>query len=431
MLPISIKAYFINQDAPGASSGGSADRRFAPYLFCPVYFAVFCGYHLWIAGFHNYAVETFNISVLHTGYLYSVAALPGTFAFLIGMIARKLRLGALMIFACSSMGFGLIGIGLAPSCYFLWPGVLSIGLGFTCFYPIISSICIQHSDSRTVGTAIGHLKSYGPLAAVTVFILITICTPHLSYRSFFLISGGLVVMIGFWALTDSDLSYFADRPGNLQFKKDLWPYYLLNFLAGCRSAGITAFFLLLLVKQHGLLMHETAAVVLIGNICSFIGFRLIGHFADRYNPPKVLSFLYLGVSLIFLGFCFINTSLFLILFYFFDSALFGVSVVTDSHLKRVSRAKDTVGDVASGFTLFHLGKAIFPLAGGILWSHSHQQATFLVISILAALAVWVSRKLIRPQPDKRHSEIIIDRESTPITESPDLSACVKITTEIS
>jgi predicted MFS family arabinose efflux permease len=128
------------------------------------------------------------------------------------------------------------------------------------------------------------------------------------------------------------------------------------------------------------------------------GYRLIGYFANRYNPPKVLSFIYLGVSFIFLGFCFINSSLVLILLYFLDSLIFGVSVITDSHLKRVSRANDMIGNVACGSTLFHIGKTIFPLVGGILWSQLHQQATFLAVSLLAILAVWVSRKLVLPQP---------------------------------
>ena len=400
MLSFPFKLYSVDQDVRRVRTVSTAERRTASYLLCLSYFAVFCGYNLWIAGFHNYAAEVFQISALHVGYLFSVAALPGTFAFLIGMIAKKFRLGSLMIFACGSLGFGLVGIGLAPSSYFLWPGVLSIGLGFSFFYPIITSICIQHSDPQSASAAIGHLKSYGPLAAVTAFVLITPCLPLLGYQSFFVISGGVVVLIGFWALADLDIKHYADRPGNLRFRKALWPYYVLNFLAGCRSAGIQAFVLLLLIREHGLVMHETAAVVLIGNLCSLLGYRLIGHFANRYHPPKVLSLIYLGVSLIFLGFCLINSRFVLILFYFFDSLLFGVSVVTDSHLKRVSQAEDTIGNVACGLTLFHLGKTIFPLAGGILWSHFHQQATFLVVSILAGLAVWVSKKLVIPQSDK-------------------------------
>jgi len=399
MLPLSIKIYLIDQDVRRANAGSTAERRIAPYLLCLGYFAVFCGYHLWIAGFHNYAVETFHISALHVGYLFSVAALPGTFAFLIGIIARKFSLSTLMIFACGSMGFGLIEIGLSPNCYFLWPGVLSIGLGFTCFYPIVNSICIQHSDPQTVSTAIGHMKSYGPLAALTACFLIYVCLPQLGYRSFFVLSGLFVVLIGLAAGTESTLEQYSDRPGRLRFKKNLWPYYALNFLAGCRSAGIAAFVLFLLVREHGMLVHQTVAVVLISNFCSFVGYRLIGHLGDRYNPSKVLSFSYVCVSLIFLGFCFFNSLFFLILLYFFDSLLFGVSVVTDSYLKRISYAKDTIGDLASGLTLFHLGKVILPLAGGFVWSHFNQQATFLVCSILAGLAIWISRKLVIPESD--------------------------------
>ncbi len=396
IMSLPLKIYSTKQDHHRVSAGIPVHRGTVQYLLCLGYLAVFCGYNIWVASFHNYTVETFHLSALNVGYLFSAAALPGSFAFSIGVIARKISLSTLMVFACSSMGLGLIGIGLAPRSYLLWPGVLLIGIGFTCYYPIINSICIQHSDRRTVSTAVGHLKSYGPLAALVAFFLIAACLPRLGYQNFFIVSGGFVVLIGFWALTDLHIKPYADNPGNLRFKKDLWPYYALNFLAGCRSAGIKAFVLLLLISEHGLLMHETAAVFFIGTICSLIGYRLIGHFADQYQPPKVLSFVYLTVSLIFLGFCFIDSSVIRILLYFFDSLLFGVSVVTDSHLKKVSRPKDTIGNVACGLTLFNLGKTVFPVIGGILWSHFHQHATFLVVSVLAILAVWVSQKLLGP-----------------------------------
>jgi len=399
MLSLPLKMDLINQDARRASAGSTADRRTTPNFLSLGYFTVFCGYHLWIAGFHNYAVETFHISALHVGYLFSVAALPGTFAFLIGLIARKFSLSTLMIFACAAIGVGLIGIGLSPNCYFLWPGVIAIGIGFTCVYPIISSICIAQSDPRAVSTAVGHMKSYGPLAALTACFLIFVCLPQLGYRSFFVLAGIVVVLMGLAAGTELPLGQYSDQPGRLRFKKDLWPYYALNFLTGCRSAGIAAFVLFLLVREHGMLVHQTVVVVLISNFCSLVGYRLIGLFADRYSPPKVLSYSYLCVSIIFLGFCFINSRFFLILFYLFDSLLVGVSVLTDSHLKGASRANDTMGDLASGFTLFHLGKAMLPLAGGVLWNHFNQQATFLVGSILAGLAIWVSRKLVIPESD--------------------------------
>ena len=233
-----------------------------------------------------------------------------------------------MIFASSAIGVGLMGIGLSPSSHFLWPGVLAIGVGFTCYYPIISSICIDQSDPRNVNTAVGHMKSYGPLAALTASLLIYVCLPQLGFRSFFVLSGLFAAVMGLAAGTDLPLGQYPEQSGRLRFKKNLWPYYTLNFLAGCRSAAIVAFVLFMLVKEHGMLVHQTVTVVLISNFCSFLGYRLIGYFADRYNPSKVLSFSYLCVAFIFLSLCFINSLFFLILFYLLDqgaetSAFFG------------------------------------------------------------------------------------------------------------
>ena len=191
-----------------------------------------------------------------------------------------------MIFACAAIGVGLVGIGLSPSCYFLWPGVLAIGVCFTCFYPIISSVCIDQSHPRTVSTAVGHMKSFGPLAALTACFLIYVCLPQLGFRSFLVLSGLFIFLIGLVAGIEFPVGQYLSRPGRLRFKKYMWPYYALNFLAGCRSAGIAVFVLFLLVREHGMLVHQTVAVVLIGNFCCLAGYRLIGYFADRYTPPK-------------------------------------------------------------------------------------------------------------------------------------------------
>jgi hypothetical protein len=94
----------------------------------------------------------------------------------------------------------------------------------------------------------------------------------------------------------------------------------------------------------------------------------------------------------------------------YRASRFNVAASGSTPLPEVSLLWD-VPEVSQGYqfinlwtsaypALFHLGKTIFPLAGGILWSHFHQQATFLVVSILAGLAVWVSKKLVIPQSDK-------------------------------
>jgi hypothetical protein len=131
------------------------------------------------------------------------------------------------------------------------------------------------------------MKSYGPLAALTACFLVSVCLPQLGYRSFFVLSGLFVVLIGLAAGTESSIAQYSGRQGRLRFKKELWPYYALNFFAGCRSAGVAAFVLFLLVREHGMLVNQTVAVVLISNFFSFVGYRLIGHLGDRFNPSTI------------------------------------------------------------------------------------------------------------------------------------------------
>ncbi len=106
-----------------------------------------------------------------------------------------------------------------------------------------------------------------------------------------------------------------------------------------------------------------------------------------------MSVIYMVVALIFEGFGAFEQEILLSALYCFDSLLFGVSVVTDSHLKKISRPQNFVGDVAVGLTLFHLAGVLLPLAGGVIWEYLGENVTFLFGSFLAGLAVLVSRKL--------------------------------------
>lgn len=371
----------------------SAGRITAPLIFGLVYFAVFAGNNIWRFTFHNYTIETFHISALQIGFLFSLSAVPGVLAFSIGLIARKIRLFVLMILSCTLVGVGLIWIGFAPDWNLLWPGVLAISVGFTVFYPVINSLALQGSAPENTSISMGRLKSFGPLAAIASALLILYILQPMGYRNFLIITGGIVLLCGVVAAFDTRKKKYAGDQGNLSFRIALWPYYALNFLAGCRSAFFKTFVLFLLVNEYHLPIHKTALVVLVGSFCGFLSYRLIGQIANRYEPRNVLSVIYMVVALIFEGFGAFEQEILLSALYCFDSLLFGVSVVTDSHLKKISRPQNFVGDVAVGLTLFHLAGVLFPLAGGVIWEYLGKNLTFLFGSFLAGLAALVSRKL--------------------------------------
>jgi MFS family permease len=318
----------------------TSSRRIAtPLIFGIAYFAIFAGNNVWRFTFHNYTIETFNVTATQIGLLFSISAVPGVLAFSIGYIAKGVRLSLFMIFSCTLVGAGLVGIGIAPTWYVLWPAVLAVNIGFTIFYPVVNSLGLQGSAPGETLIFMGRLKSFGPLSAVITALLIHYALEPLGYNAFQIVAGILILLFGFIVAFDVKKKKYALEKGNLRFTIRLWPYYALNFLAGCRSAFFKTFVLYLLIKVYDLPIHRTATLVLIGNLCSFLSYRLIGQIANRYKSRNILSALYLFVALAFMGFRTFDNMVILAMLYCFDSLLFGVSVITDSHLRKISSPK--------------------------------------------------------------------------------------------
>ena len=57
-------------------------------LLGAIYLVALCGYNVWRASFQNYAVESFGLGASEIGGLYSLAALPGIFSFVLGIVGH-------------------------------------------------------------------------------------------------------------------------------------------------------------------------------------------------------------------------------------------------------------------------------------------------------------------------------------------------------
>ncbi len=359
-----------------------------------IYFTISVGINIWRSSFYNYANDVFNLNAVQIGALFSVASIPGFIAFSVGFISRKVRLSLLLLFACVAVGGGLAWIGTAASWNLLWIGVLLISTGLTTLYPVINSIVLQSDSSRSPFTSLGAVKSFGPLSALASTLLIAFLLQPLGYRFFFIVCGVGISVMGLGVVLENHQQQYAPNRGNLKFKSNLWPYYMLNFLAGCRSATFKIFVLYLMVNRHGFRVDHTAILVLVGNLLGAGSYCLLGNAARRIGSRKTLFFTYICVAMIFTGFyLFYNNWIACSILYGLDSILFGVSVVTDGWLKNNSQASNYVGDIAIGYTLFHLASILLPPITGLIWETRGADDAFLIGSGFAILAAVVSRKL--------------------------------------
>lgn len=370
------------------------------------YFVVFIGQNIWRATFQNLAIETFNISPMQMGLAYSLVAIPGFFSVSLGFIGAKIKLLILLLLSFLLMGCGLLGIGLVTmgfnlfgtsqvsNWYMLLFFLLLLHSGFAAYYPTINTVFLLGVESDQTVKRLSSLKSLGPLSGVMGAGIILLVMPTLSYVSILTVTGVAVLITGGLSILAIPSGYYANKQQKFRLKKTLSPYYLLNFLNGCRSAIFKTFVIYYLITEFNFELKNTAMIVLAGNVLTFAGYQFIGRLAKRFDPAKLLGILYLIMCFNFLGFMWLKSPVLLSLVFLLDSLVFCTSAITDSYLKFLSRDEELLGDLATGVTLYHLGGIIMPIAGGLLYARNDVQV-FLLGSICTLISICATRKLIR------------------------------------
>jgi hypothetical protein len=389
------------------------------YLVVASYFAVSVGQHIWRATFQNLAIDTFDITPVQIGLAYSIVSIPGFLSAILGLIAVRIRLFRLLFSSFLLIGIGLIGIGILAKVSLSFGSIdlaplkavntntvgtvntrfvlLSVCLlilhsGLVAYYPTINTIFLLGVKSKDAFKKLSILKSIGPLAGALGTGVVLLLLTNFSYAVKLSVVGLAVILVGTLCVVMLPSRQYEGKQRMVRLKKALAPYYLLNFLNGCRSAIFKTFVIYYLITEFHFELKTTAAIVLVGNIFTFAGYQLISRLVQKYDPAKLLSLLYIVMCLNFLGFMWTKDVRVLSIIYLIDSLVFCTSAITDGYLKFLSRGKELLGDLAVGVSLFHLGGVMMSFIGGLLYSRNDIRV-FLLGSACALAAFFVAGKL--------------------------------------
>lgn len=365
------------------------------FLLSLSYFVIFTGQNVWRITLPNFAVESLHITPVQLGFIFSFASLPGLFSLTISSMGNNIRLRSLLFFSCILVGVGLIVMGSAQSWLTLLIGTLLLHIGIAIYYPTANTQYLVQVKKEETIRGLSMLKSLAPLGSTITsgaFLLYIIIEPF-DYVSLLICTGIFVLITGVVSISGFKHHYEGYRQKRFSFKKELWPYYTLNLLNGCRSGIFRTFVPFNLIVQHGFGFKETASLMLIGSLMTFAGYQIIGYLGSHINPVRLLRFIYVIICLNFLGFWLIKSPQYLALIYLVDALLFCSTAITDSYLKYKNKSKDILADLAGGVSLYHLGGVIMPAIGGAIYQVSGT-AIFVLASILAVLS-FITCKYLR------------------------------------
>ena len=379
---------------------------------------LFLGFNVWNALFNNFAVEEIGISATQIGLTQSLRELPGLLGFLLGFLAIWFSEMRIMGLSVLLLGLGLVTTGWANGLGSLILGAMITSIGFHWFYPSSNSVVLMGVGKEEAPEVLGRLRSVAAFAAVLGTLIIwlfvegaqigPVSIAAWGYRNTFYVVGGVVIVGSFFALRNGRRRGELLQRRKVIFRRDYWLYYLLTFMMGSRRHIFSTFAIFMLVQIYGISVRETALLFLANSIVSTLLLPQLGKLVARFGERRVLSFNFVGLIVVFLGYAWVPNLPVLYTLFVLDNIFFGFNLALESYFQKIAHTREEItSNVSMAQTINHVSALVVPILGGILWEQISPSATFMAgvgIAIISLVLV----QFIRTQPVSLPVPVAVD-----------------------
>lgn len=361
------------------------------------------GFQLWRSLFNNFAVEELGVRADQIGLIQSIREVPGLMGFTVGLLAlllSEMRIAGLSVVL---LGVGVMMTGLAHSLTGLIVSTLVMSVGFHFFMPSNSAAVMLLVGEKDSPRWLGRLSSLGSLAAVVGAVVVFLALDRLGFRNMFYLTGALVLVGG---LALMPWGRQPDVPGHVRLtrrqrraaiRKEYWLYYALEFLMGSRRHIFTTFAIFLLVKTHHVSAHTITILFVVNNVLGTFLFQQFGGIINRFGERRVLTFNFLVLIFVFLGYSYISLLPVLYVLFVADHLLFGFRIALKSYLQKIAfHPEEITPNVSLGQTINHIAAVVVPVVGGVVWETLGSLYTFLfgvgIVAVSLVLVQWMKTR---------------------------------------
>ncbi|HDD24320.1 MAG TPA: MFS transporter [Chloroflexi bacterium] len=350
------------------------------------------GFQIWRSLFNNFAVGELGVRADQMGVIQAIREVPGLLGFGVGLLAlvmTEMRIAGLSVVL---MGVGIALTGTVHSIVPLIASTLLMSVGFHFFMPGNSSALLMLVDHDEAPGWLGRLSSWSAVGAVLSALVVYAALDRLGFRMLFYWTGGAVALVGLillpWARQPARPPHTKERT---PIRRQYWLYYLLEFLMGSRRHIFTTFAIFLLVEEHHVSAQVIATLFLINNVCGALFFRQFGRIIARFGERQMLTFNFLCLILVFLGYAFVPVLALLYVLFVADHILFGFRIGIQSYFQKIAlHPREITPNLSLGQTINHVAAVVIPVVGGVVWEVLGSQYTFLIgvgIVVLSLIVV--------------------------------------------
>lgn len=361
----------------------------------------------WMALLNNFVIEKANFDGADIGLLQSVREIPGFLAFTAVFLLLFIREQRFMLVSLAMLTLGTALTGYFPTLYGLLFTTLLMSTGFHYFETLKQSLSLQWLSKEEAPEMLGKFISVGALASLFTYGAIWILLEQLKFdfKTVYLLAGGVgFVLIIVMALAFPQFKTAVPQNKKLVLRKRYWLYYALTFMSGARRQIFTVFAGFLMVEKFGYSAADITLLFLINYLFNFLFAKRIGRFIGVVGERKALTFEYVGLIFVFVGYGLVQTAEWAAALYVVDHLFFALALAIKTYFQKIADPADMASTAGVAFTINHIAAVVIPVTFGMIWLVS-PSSVFYIGAGMAAVSLLLSLN-IPAKPEGERNAIV-------------------------
>ncbi|EJE8523580.1 MFS transporter [Vibrio parahaemolyticus] len=346
----------------------------------------------WMALLNNFVIEKANFDGADIGLLQSVREIPGFLAFTAVFLLLFIREQRFMLVSLAMLTLGTALTGYFPTLYGLLFTTLLMSTGFHYFETLKQSLSLQWLSKEEAPEMLGKFISVGALASLFTYGAIWILLEQLKFdfKTVYLLAGGVgFVLIIVMALVFPQFKTAVPQNKKLVLRKRYWLYYALTFMSGARRQIFTVFAGFLMVEKFGYSAADITLLFLTNYLFNFLFAKRIGRFIGVVGERKALTFEYVGLIFVFVGYGLVQTAEWAAALYVVDHLFFALALAIKTYFQKIADPADMASTAGVAFTINHIAAVVIPVTFGMIWLVS-PSSVFYIGAGMAAVSLLLS-----------------------------------------
>ncbi|HHJ3165641.1 TPA: MFS transporter [Vibrio parahaemolyticus] len=346
----------------------------------------------WMALLNNFVIEKANFDGADIGLLQSVREIPGFLAFTAVFLLLFIREQRFMLVSLAMLTLGTALTGYFPTLYGLLFTTLLMSTGFHYFETLKQSLSLQWLSKEEAPEMLGKFISVGALASLFTYGAIWMLLEQLKFdfKTVYLLAGGVgFVLIIVMALVFPQFKTAVPQNKKLVLRKRYWLYYALTFMSGARRQIFTVFAGFLMVEKFGYSAADITLLFLINYLFNFLFAKRIGRFIGVVGERKALTFEYVGLIFVFVGYGLVQTAEWAAALYVVDHLFFALALAIKTYFQKIADPADMASTAGVAFTINHIAAVVIPVTFGMIWLVS-PSSVFYIGAGMAAVSLLLS-----------------------------------------